>query len=67
MIPWSFARFWVTSDLTADAQTCLNVIGVRWDIEVFFEDMKELFGIDQYQLMTTTALLRYWTGILDCL
>ena len=59
--PISAARFWVTSDLKADAQTCLNVIGVRWDIEVFFEDMKELLGIDQYQLMTTTALLRYWT------
>jgi SRSO17 transposase len=59
--PLSAARFWVTSDLEADAQTCLNVISVRWEIEVFFEDMKELLGIDQYQLMTTTALLRYWT------
>ena len=29
-------------------------------IEVFFGDTKELLGIDQYQLMTTTALLRYW-------
>ena len=59
--PLSRARFWVTSDLKADAQTCLNVISIRWDIEVFFEDMKELLGIDQYQLMTSTALLRYWT------
>ena len=33
----------------------------RFDIETFFEDMKELLGIDQYQVMTTTALLRYWT------
>jgi SRSO17 transposase len=59
--PISAARFWVTSDLKADAQTCINVISNRWDIEVFFEDMKELLGIDQYQLMTSTALLRYWT------
>jgi Transposase DDE domain len=59
--PLSTARFWVTSDVDADAQTCLNIIGVRWDIEVFFEDMKELLGIDQYQIMTTTGLLRYWT------
>jgi len=59
--PISAARFWVTSDLEADAQTCLNVISIRWEIEVFFEDMKELFGIDQYQIMTTTGLLRYWT------
>jgi len=59
--PVSAARFWVTSDLEADAQTCLNVISIRWDIEVFFEDMKELLGIDQYQIMTSTGLLRYWT------
>lgn len=59
--PISAARFWVTSDLEADAQTCLNVISIRWEIEVFFEDMKELLGIDQYQLMTSTGLLRYWT------
>jgi hypothetical protein len=57
----SDARFWVTSDLEADAQTCLNVISIRWDIEIFFEDMKELLGIDQYQIMTSTGLLRYWT------
>jgi hypothetical protein len=59
--PISAARFWVTSDLKADAQTCLNVISIRWEIEVFFEDMKELLGIDQYQVMTSTALLRFWT------
>lgn len=59
--PISAARFWVTSDLKADAQTCLDGISIRWDIEVFFEDMKELLGIDQYQIMTSTALLRYWT------
>jgi hypothetical protein len=47
--------------LVADAQTCVNVISMRWEIEVFFEDMKGLLGIDQYQLMTTTALLRFWT------
>jgi SRSO17 transposase len=59
--PISAARFWVTSEVKADAQTCLNAVSARWDIEVFFEDMKELFGIDQYQVMTSTALLRFWT------
>jgi hypothetical protein len=59
--PISAARFWVTSDLEAGAQTCLNVISIRWEIEIFFEDMKELLEIDPYQLMTTTGLLRYWT------
>jgi SRSO17 transposase len=59
--PISAGRFWASSDLEADAQALLGHISKRWDIEVFFEDMKELLGIDQYQLMTTTALLRYWT------
>ena len=59
--PLSATRFWASSDLEADAQALLGHISARWDIEVFFEDMKELLGIDQYQLMTTTALLRYWT------
>src|SRR5690242_13554720 len=59
--PIKQARFWVTSDLAATAQRCLKYMSIRWRIEVFFEDMKELFGIDQYQLMTSRGLLRYWT------
>jgi hypothetical protein len=59
--PISETRYWASSDLGADAQTLLTHISARWDIEVFFGDTKELLGIDQYQLMTTTALLRYWT------
>src|SRR5436190_2994094 len=59
--PLSQARFWASSDLAAHTKTLLEHISARWDIEVFFEDMKELLGIDQYQIMTTTALLRYWT------
>jgi SRSO17 transposase len=59
--PISKARYWASSDLTADVQTLLTHISMRWEIEVFFSDTKELLGIDQYQLMTMTALLRYWT------
>lgn len=59
--PLSEARYWASSDLAADVQTLLEHISVRWQIEVFFGDTKELLGIDQYQILTTTALLRYWT------
>lgn len=59
--PISAVRFWASSDLVSDAQALLEHISKRWDIEVFFADTKELLGIDQYQLMTTTSLLRYWT------
>jgi hypothetical protein len=33
----------------------------RWDIEVLFADGKEELGLDQDHLMSTTALLRFWT------
>jgi len=59
--PFSEVRYWASSDLAADVQTLLEHISTRWEIETFFGDTKELLGIDQYQLMTTTALLRYWT------
>lgn len=59
--PISDARYWASSDLQANTQLLLEHISARWDIEVFFADTKALLGIDQYQLVTTTALLRYWT------
>ena len=39
----------------------LSHIGARWDIEVLFADGKEELGLDQYQLMSATALVRFWT------
>ena len=36
-------------------------IAARWDIEVLFADGKEELGLDQYQLMSATALVRFWT------
>lgn len=37
-----------------------NQIAARLDIEVLFEDGKEELGSDQYQLMSTTAITRFW-------
>ncbi len=39
----------------------LSHIAARWDIEVLFADGKEEPGLDQYQLMSTIALERFWT------
>ncbi|GHO64105.1 hypothetical protein KSC_029970 [Ktedonobacter sp. SOSP1-52] len=59
--PVSRARFWASSDLQADVEQLLTHISGRWDIEVFFEDVKELLGIDHYQLMSAQGLQRYWS------
>ena len=56
--------YWASSDLTADLKTLVGHIATRWDVEVLFADTKELFGLDQYQLMTATAILRFWTLVM---
>ena len=62
--PASATRYWASSDLDADVPTLLGHIAARWDVEVFFGDTKDLLGLDQYQLMTTTAIVRFWTLVL---
>jgi SRSO17 transposase len=56
--------YWASSDLTADLNTLLGHIATRWDVEVLFADTKELLGLDQYQLMTATAIQRFWTLVM---
>src|SRR2546427_2600308 len=48
-------------DLEASPQMLLAHIAARWDIEVLFADGKEELGLDQYQLMSATAIVRFWT------
>jgi SRSO17 transposase len=59
--PAEQTRYFATTLLEADPQTIVNTLAVRWDIETLFEDWKELFGTDHYQLMTDRAIVRYWT------
>lgn len=53
-------RFWASSDLEADTTGLIMHLATRWAIEVLFSDGKDLLGLDQYQLMSATALLRFW-------
>jgi hypothetical protein len=64
--PAQSLRYWGSTLLDADAQTVINVLAVRWSIEVFFEDHKDLLGADHYQLMSDQAILRFWT-LVACL
>ena len=59
--PASATRYCASSDLDADRATLLGHISARWDVETFFGDAKDVLGLDHYQLMTTTALVRFWT------
>ncbi len=59
--PLSQARYWASSDLQADLPTLLTHIATRWKIEVLFGDGKEELGLDHYQLMGATAIIRFWT------
>lgn len=56
--------FWASSDLEADVETLLKHIATRWDVEVLFADVKEILGLDQYQLMSATAIHRFWTLVM---
>lgn len=40
--------------------------GIHWDVEVLFEDYKDLLGADVYQVMKSTAIVRSWT-LASCL
>ncbi len=62
--PVSQARYWASSDVEASPQTLLLHIAARWDIEVLFGDSKEEPGLDQYQLMSVRAIVRFWTLVM---
>jgi len=59
--PLSQARYWASSDLEASTEALLVHISARWDIEILFSDGKEELGLDHYQLMSASAILRFWT------
>ena len=54
---WYFA----SSDVAADVRTLVGHLAARWAVEVLFADGKELLGLDQYQVMSAEAIVRFWT------
>lgn len=62
--PLTQARYWASSDRCADLPTLVAHIAARWQVEVLFADAKDVLGLDQYQLMTAPALVRFWTLVL---
>lgn len=64
--PLEQARYWGSTLVKAEAQTVINILAVRWDVEVFFENYKNLLGADHYQVMKAHAIVRFWT-LVSCL
>lgn len=59
--PLEQTRFWGTSLCEVDAQALVHILALRWEIEVLFEDFKDLLGSDHYQLLSDRAIVRFWT------
>jgi hypothetical protein len=64
--PLKSVRYWGSTALDLTAQELVDILAVRWQIEVFFEYVKDLLGSDHYQLMTARAIVRFWT-LIACL
>jgi hypothetical protein len=64
--PTKSIRYWGTTLLNTEAQSVINVLAIRWSVEVLFEDDKDLLGADHYQLMSAEAIVRFWT-LVACL
>ena len=54
-------RYFASSDLEADAPPLVGQLAARWAVEVLFADGKDLLGLDQYQVMSAEAIVRFWT------
>jgi hypothetical protein len=59
--PVQQVRYFASSDLAADVPMLVGHLAARWAIEVLFADGKELLGLDQYQVMSADAIVRFWT------
>lgn len=60
-MPHPSLRYWGSTQLDLDAQALVDVLAIRWEVEIFFEYDKDLLGSDHYQLMSARAILRFWT------
>jgi hypothetical protein len=64
--PLKSVRYWGSTVRDLTAQGLVDILARRWQVEVFFEDAKDLLGSDHYQLMSAKAIVRFWT-LIACL
>jgi hypothetical protein len=59
--PLKTVRYWGSTVMALDAQSLVDILAIRWEVETFFEYEKDLLGSDHYQVMSSQAVLRFWT------
>jgi SRSO17 transposase len=59
--PPEFAYYRAFSPGDTEIEELVRVAGLRWTIEVCFEDAKEVVGLDQYEVRKWTAWYRHIT------
>jgi len=64
--PLKSIRYWGSTILDLDAQSFIDTLAIRWNIETFFEYDKDLLGSDHYQVMSAKGFQRFWT-LTSCL
>lgn len=65
----------VTNRTDCNAQRILSTYLLRWPIETFYQDGKQLLGLDEYRMRTAQAFQKHWSLVfvaysllhLDCL
>jgi DDE superfamily endonuclease len=57
-------RYFVSSDPTLAVKTISEFYSVRWEIETFHANIKELFGLDHNQCWREQNVWRMWTLVL---
>ena len=53
-------RAFICTDTELDSQTILEYYGKRWNIEVFFKQVKNIFGFGGYQMRSSKGIERFW-------
>jgi hypothetical protein len=65
----------VTNRVDCNAQRIISTYLLRWPIETFYQDGKQLLGLDEYCMRTAQAFQKHWSLVfvaysllhLDCL
>jgi len=55
----SALRAFICTDLSMDSADILNHYANRWQIEVFFKQMKHYFGLDKFMIRSAAAIDRF--------